>query len=572
MTQDAQTQRSHPAGGVAVAYAAVFAASTAAAALYLQPWVGTDSSIFPMGVDWLWQQAMFQVHGLAGPLGVTDHLAYPIGISGWALPQLGLLAGMFAWLTVGVVGIPAAAGVIWFQCLSAGLDSLAVLFALRAFPAGRRGPLPLVIAVAMGASLWTLSHQLNLALFALVPVVLGQLARWEASRRTGLPVIGLVVLAAASVVSPLWWVVVLALLLPAVALTPLLRRAWTVLRFTLLAWAAVLLGLAAQTLLFLWRSGPGADASRLPWQSNYFGGHLVDLLLGSPVVADILPRAERLAEGATLDVSWGIAMVALGTVSLIVLVRIPPRRVQGIPTLVLAGTTVASTLYWLSGGLGNLQAGIAVLLGTTSPARVWYRMLLVLAVVGGMWVVAALSRSSTPRRFEGTLLTTGALLLLLTWVVDLGVARREYTPPVPATQYTAMVENVRRNVAAGCPVAQLPNETVPNERVTTVSFSKDPLTYRIYLPFALAPEFRWSGGSFVAGQTAEENPVTGVAVEATKQDFETLRREGFCAVLFDKGLSQKAQEQGVDIEGRTLDASVGPPVWQDDTYALYVLR
>jgi hypothetical protein len=112
---------------------------------------------------------------------------------------------------------------------------------------------------------------------------------------------------------------------------------------------------------------------------------------------------------------------------------------------------------------------------------------------------------------------------------------------------------------------------VPNQRASEPAFVWDDLTYRSYLPFALAPEFRWSGGSYVAGQTAAENPVTGVAEQATAQDFAMLRAAGYCAVLFDKGVSQAALDNAVAIEGRTLDQSVGQPVWQDETYALFLL-
>jgi len=553
-------------------YLVTSASATLVAAVFLEPWNGTDLSIFPRGVDELWQQAMFQVFGLAGPVGTTDHLAYPIGMSGWALPQMGLFAGLFAWLTVGVGDVPAAASVLWFQAVCAGLNAMAMLFAARSFPAGRRGLLPVAIAVTMGASWWTAFHQLNLAFFAVLPVVLGVAVRAEVKGDRRIPIAAMGVVFLCTAISPMWWAVVLVMVLAAAAVAPLLRRNWLVLRMILQVWAAVLLSFIVQAALAAWHHGPGSDASREAWQSNWGGGHFVDLILGSPLVQEILPRDQLLIPGASVEAAWGIAPVLLSVIALLVLVRIPPVSVHARSTLFLASATVVSALFWLAGGLGNLQAAMAVLLGTVSPARAWYRVMLVLAIAGGMWLFAVLSRPSGPPKAERRLLAVVGAILLVAGALDLIIAHRNYPAPIPATKYAAMVDSVRGKVPAGCAVAQLPNETVPNQRASQPGIVWDDLTYRSYLPFALAPEFRWSGGSYVAGQTASDNPVTGVAQEATVQDFDRLRDAGYCAVLFDKGVSQAALDNQAAIEGRTIEESVGQPVWQDDIYALYLLN
>ena len=191
-----------------------------------------------------------------------------------------------------------------------------------------------VVAVTIGASIWVTSHQINLALFLVLPVTFAVIHRWDNGLldRPRYWVLGLFVLA---LVSPLWWVVVLVLLLPVAVLPALVRRDWQRSGHTLWVWGALLLGMLGQAALFLTLGkGPGNDTTRQAWASNYSGGHLVDLAVGSPAAVEYLPRIGLLTEGASPDSGWGFTSCLAAAIALLAVLTVPPIRSR------VGGTTV----------------------------------------------------------------------------------------------------------------------------------------------------------------------------------------------------------------------------------------
>lgn len=572
---DAAPDRRHSAESTAtrvLVYGLSAALAFIAVVVALRPYSAGMTDTFAFGGDWLWQQALFQVHGQAGPLGTTDHLAYPEGMSGWRLPQMGLLTGVFAWVTVGWLGVPSSAAVIWFVAVCAALNAAGIVFLLRSVLRTRWPVLTGVLAVTIGASIWVTSHQINLALFLVLPVTFAVIHRWDNSllNRPRYWVLGLFVLA---LVSPLWWVVVLVLLLPVAVLPALVRRDWQRSGHTLWVWGALLLGMLGQAALFLTLGkGPGNDTTRQAWASNYSGGHLVDLAVGSPAAVEYLPRIGLLTEGASPDSGWGFTSCLAAAIALLAVLTVPPIRSRvGGTTVFLAGATVAVTLFWFMGGLGNLQAGAAVLLGAVSPARAWNRMLLPLALLGAMWGFVLLRRwladspSPAVQRVTLGLLTLGlSAMFVADHVVN---PTRPYqlvtSPALPMTTFLSDTKDP-------CPVAQLPNETVPVERIKTTAF-KDPLKYTAYAPYTQLPDFYWSGGSYAPGQDPATHPVNAVPVALDAASLDQLAQAGFCAVTYSVAQAQLAQAQDVEIEGRDLAQDLPTPSWQDDTYKVWLL-
>lgn len=535
--------------------------------VYFQPWRFGADSAFNIGSDAIWQQAIFQVHAQAGVFGTTEHLAYPLGMSGWQLPQMGMLVGLFAWIS-GANGIPTAAAVLVFMALAAGINTAGVMYLLRAVTGPRLLGFRCVAAVTLGASVWTVDHQINLGLFVVVPIAIGLLLRWENGIGRRWPALTAVLVW--SVISGLWWVVVLFLLLPFVALPGLLRRQWREVRAVAACWAAVLAGIAVQGAIFLTRLGPGSDQTRQPWFSNYSYGHMVDLVIGSPLVRMVLPRRDALIEGGTVEASWGFTIVAAAAVALVVLLAVPSRRSREIGTSLLAGITISATLFWLGGGLANVQDAIAVLAGGTSPARVFYRMLLVIALAGLVWAEVILLTSTFSKRTIARISGTAAVLLALIWVGDLLAIRQRLIPPMPVTESAAVAE-IRRSLPP-CPIAQFPNEAIPGERVAVPGIGYHPDRYRGYVPYVLAPEYYWTAGSYAPGQADVPGLLSKTPQVLTAAATKELGDQGYCAVLFDKRLAARAQAQGVAIEGRSLSPDMPDPSWNDDRYALYPIE
>jgi hypothetical protein len=240
---------------------------------------------------------------------------------------------------------------------------------------------------------------------------------------------------------------------------------------------------------------------------------------------------------------------------------------------VLAGTTVVAVLFWLGGGLGNLQAGIAVAVGTVSPARAWYRMAVVLAVLGGAWMVWMFRHVrwlTTPRWpfvvLAGPLLASSVLLIggvgdLISRDSRFGFTAADADQPAsPGISFLS-------DSLDPCPVAQFPNEAVPASRIQRSSIV-DPRVYRGWVPYIIEPDFFWTAGVYDSNDPT--NGLGALPVALDNAAFARLEADGYCAVLFDKTMSARAIETSTVIEGREL-GSVPPPDFDDDRYAIFIL-
>lgn len=547
----------------------------------LRPWEYPGSYVFTSGNDWVWQQAAFQMHADGGPWGAVDSLSWPIGANVWRLPQWGLGAGLFAWVAVGWFGVGTAAGVLWFVVLAAAVNAAAMVVLLRRVGGAKLGPLTVAIAVALSATVFHVTHQINLGLFAVFPVVFAVLVSVTGRstgpaqlRRTGVEV---VLVAVVAVLSPLWWVSVLVLAIPFVALPLAFRRRWGGVVAVGAVWAAIAAAGLVQAGLHLVaaRGGPGADVSRTPWLSNYFSGHMTDLLIGSPIVERIAPDiVERLRPGASVAVGFGLPLIAAALVSVVAVVARAPRRSRsGVDLTALGALTVVFLLFWLGGGLGNLQAAGAVILDTVSPARGWFRMVIPLAVLGAAWVTVALEPPALPDRVgrpRTWLVVPGALMVGALAIADLFLLapRQEWTAPQAPQHDRAAIEFIRERTEP-CPVAQFPHEALPGGVITTGI--ADNRMYRGLVPYVIAPEYQWTAGSRQPDGQHVDDALAGVAEDASDADLDTLASRGVCAVVYDRLLGALATEQMAAVAGRSI-AATRPADYEDDRYVVYLLR
>jgi hypothetical protein len=425
-------------------------------------------------------------------------------------------------------------------------------------------------AISISSSVFVVTHQINLSLFVAVPFVLGACA--QSLRTEGRPSKRLVVaVVMVGFLTPLWWIVVLFLALPFFLLPFAVRRTWREALRVGVVWVAMCVGFAMQTVVFLLakRGGPGDDVSRGAFESNLWFGHLADLFTGSPLIRRALPGATgRLRPGTTLDIGYGIPLL-VGTLLVVALVlALPPRRNrEGRDTTLLSAMSITFLLYWLGGGLGNLQAAVAAAVGGVSPARIWYRMVLPLAIVGAAWLAVWSEGRYTIRRTRRWTAAAAALLVLLS-IGDLVVnddGALTYTAP-DAPQYDLPAIRYLEAHTHPCPVAQFPNEAIPNGVIAADSIIS-PNVYRGMIPYVIAPEYHWTAGSF---SRARPDALASMPGDITDADLVTLRRMGVCAVLYDRVAGGPAAAQEAPLAGRTVTFSQ-PADYHDDRYQLYLL-
>ena len=117
-----------------------------------------------------------------------------------------------------------------------------------------------------------------------------------------------------------------------------------------------------------------------------------------------------------------------------------------------------------------------------------------------------------------------------------------------------------------CRVAQFPNEAMPNLRIA--HGIGDTRTYKGLIPYILEPTYTWTSGSY------DPKNIKGLAnyPQMIKDvDFLELENQGYCAVLFDKELSQLAIDQNINIEGREI-STTRQVDYEDSMYQIFLLN
>lgn len=547
-------------------YLAVAVAACALVVIWGRVWTFPPGGLLANSADATWMQAMFVIHGETGVFGVSEHIAWPGGGSAWSYPQLGAFAGLFAWISVGWFGMAPATALWWWVAASAGLNAIGMLWFLRSLVGARFQLLVLTLAATFGAAVYSIGlvYHANLTLWVVLPYVFALLIRWDAlSHRKRW--VGLAILAVIAATSPLWWVVVAALMVGVMAVGDLITRNWR--RLALYGATVVCLfgGIALQGALRMLAGGdlPADELERPTRQSIDFAGRLLDLPLSSPLVNHLFPYPKEVLEQdvvpiVTIGTVGGIAAIVVAGV---VLWPLPRRSGPAVTLSVLLRGSAAALLFFLMGGLGHVQAGLALLAGTESPARVWLRMGHVMALLGAGWFVFWLRRRQ--KRRPGRLTSTPAAAIMagavgLLWVLDVVLIPKLVPVSPDSRPQSAAVQFLRARLAP-CPVAQLPVDSVPNR-----FFRGLELGYQGFVPFILAPEFFWSYGS---------HPVPGVVntLPATvgPSEFAALKAAGYCAVLYDKELVAAAGQR--ELEGKIIDEQVGAPDLRTPRFDVYLL-
>jgi hypothetical protein len=545
----------------------------------LNPWAPWADGVFQDGGDFLWIQAMTEAAGQTGPAGSTLHLGWPVGYSQWSHPQLGLAYLTLAAILVAWVGL-SSAGAVWFLlAVSAGLSSVCVVFLFRSLVGNRVWGLSLVLAWVLCTSpyVWMKATHTNVALFFLIPLMFAVILRLDFTKRRTYWAL-LFCLLLASTASPLWWVIVGLLVAILLLLVQLVRRSWSSAICLVAVTSSIVVGAFGQFLLVRHFAIPGAAESRGPWDSNVVGGFLADLILASPFVNAHVPWGANLRIGGSVEL--GFVGIVGGTAAILAVIV----AISGVfvsrsneKQLLLSQMTLIVLLFFITGGLGNLQAALAVVLGSASPARAWSRLIIVLAILGCTWAVVIIDAWREKRKAQGVdrprwmlvWLTGFATFCACAGLLDTAWSTRVIpTPNNELPEYGAV--SYLAETRAPCPVAQLPQDGFTRYRLesdvgTPVDVNKYP--WRGFIPYLLEPEFSWSFTSWIPNAKIAMNRVGSTLDD---QSLKLLKDEGFCAVLYDKALADAARKQGVFMEGRRLGNGIEPD-FDSERYSVYNL-
>jgi hypothetical protein len=531
--------------------------------------------------DILFFQAQAQVVADNGLFGRSGQLGWPGDYSIWSFPQAGFGIGALFFIFGALFQASSSTTLVLSLASLAGFNSAASLFFFRSLSKVKKlNFYSLTSAVSISTSPFVLlkMEHINVAGFFLVPLAIGLALRVK--QKPGSPAsfgIAFLSLALASVLSPMWWIVVTLFLVGMWALAQLAARKTRSVIGTALVLCSTLIGFAAQALVFA--TAPNSLATgRGVWDSNIYGGRLTDFLVASPFLNSVFDISSLLRAGASEELSlvgfWGALCAALAVIAPVVMIfaqrALDSRFVQ------LLGLSVLVSLTFISGGFGNLQASILWIFGEASPARAWARLAIVLSLLGAALILLALEKkldavslSGAGKREENTRLP----LVAATLVALLSIADYTHTSPPDAwiafsklDEYKA-VEFIEERFEKDCPVLQLPMESTP--------WYKSPYTeefpsvmYGGYIPFLMSPERSWSFGDL--DQTERRQVfVDEVSTEVTPAAVKTLRDTGFCLVLFDKRLATASIDSGSLNKGTYISDVFGTPLFVSERFDVY---
>ena len=541
-------------------------------------WVHHDVNSFTVQThgDQAWVQASAQVAMQSGPFATNEHAGWFSGFNPWAYPGLGSL-GFYvgAWI-LGLVSNSSSNVLSGLMAATAVLVALATYSALRL--ATPRRVLPLVAfwgGLALGLSPYVLSKMghYSVAAWYLFPVTLAvvgvltrDLAKWVRWSALGL-------LAIASLMSPLWWILIdCYFLILAIGISLLLRK-WQWVRRTALLLGATVLGGLLPVFLTLANTVPGGTTNRQPWDSTYFSGSLVDFLVGSTWLNAGIPRLELLLPGASNELSTVGLIPALAALAAVVIaagafIGLGPRWRQGGAWLLV--TTQLALLSFLTLGLGTLQEAVLALIGIESPLRGWSRLSIFIALLGmiliASWLSDRISAMRAWRRVSRTLVL-GAATVVTALVVVLDATNVVLMPPrglstleeLPAVKYLAG--------EGDCPVAQLPVGSFPDFPMADGSPESITYFYRGFVPYILNPQGKWSFGA--AAGTDSDLLMRSLPPVAGAVEFAALKAAGYCAVLYDKQYSNWVQTRSLDWHAQSLSGV--SPSWTSERFDVYLL-
>ena len=525
-----------------------------------------------VGGDLTGEMFAIKVATKANLIGVFNTVGWPHGFGIWAEPLLGLGPYYFAFIIGNLFAIDNV-GVIYTLTMATGImfNSISAWWMVENEFKDKK--FPLYFSLIIGISPFALMRfgHMPVAWLFFPLILLGvafRLSRNQISRRKAL-----LVLFVTGAWSPLWWLIVF--LMITLLMNVILAINFKKSSKNFIDWFIILIGtgisiVPSLVLNFLSRNYAG-ETSRFPWQSNTFGGKLSDILLSSPFLNQIFNLKSKLSEGVSPEAPNSYVGILLGILVFYLIFQIllnQKIRSDLLPTNFYL-LSVVILLFFITGGFGNLQAGLLVIFDQVSPARTWFRLIFFLGALGLFFWLKSLESSKL--RISTTNLVLGASILLTAFD-----SKFIEFPKVIDKQEIAEYKSIEflDSTTKNCPVLQIPIDTYPlNQDFTFTNGSK--FAYNQMIPFLLSDNNQWSLVGIPGNKYWED--YRSIPVEINETDLVQIKNKGFCAILFDKDFSdwQITRKAGLDYTQGFwpgLKVKVKLADFEDARYKVYLLN
>ena len=523
--------------------------------------------------DGIFTQVQIQSFVDGAILGHTNHLGFPFGYSHWLSPQFSFLEGIFIWILGNIFlftnyGLISIIGLTTIFCNSLSMHYLGSVLTKNRLIAFTFG----IIGLATPYALNSLMHPHVMKIF-IIPMTLVLLIKLINKESIEFSFIGLLVITILG--SSLFWInVFLAIFIVLISIQLLdvvLRKTKEdFLVYYLKVGIYIFIGFLFNSGLYYYNKNLMGDRDRLAWQSDLFSGKFTDVLLGSPFLNRYISQLQNIIPGSSPE-TWammlGIPLMISFVVGLYFSISFISPLAKNNLFSAFKQISIVSVLFFVLGGLSNLQASFFVIIGSASPMRTWSRLSILIAILGLCLFFLTFQLNANRTKFVAVPLLIFALVEVFS-VNKLFDAKSNWSEQ----EVYGAVTFIEKQLDP-CPVLQLPIDTylLPQSALDQ--------GYRYYwsglVPYVALPEFNWTAAIYtnsVGWNELEKLPST-----ITKETFSKISKT-YCAILFDKNFSQYQIDRKAGLNstqglwpGLRIDTDVLPE-FEDTRFSIFILK
>ena len=530
-----------------------------------------DSDLAYSGGDFTFEVFITKLASEGNFLGISNNVGWPEGFAVWSNPAYGF-GPYYVSLLFSLIFESINVYQLYFLVLVVGLSINSLAGYWMAEKEFSNKIFPLLIGLSIGLSpfgLLRIGH-MPVAWFYFPLILIGVVFRLNRGQIRKFH--AFLILAIGGIFSPLWWTLATLLIAFFVFFTTLLKKQRFLQDF--MNWGSILAGIITSILptfsLMVVSRNYSGEGSRFPWQSDVFGGRFLDLVLSSPFLNERLNLIEKLQEGISPEAKTSFIGLVLGLSVIILFIYILndqnykldiPRDFKKLSLIIL--------LFFTVGGLGNLQAGFFVLFDQVSPARDWFRLGVVLGILG----LFILFKFLESMNLSNPKIVFVSIVMVVLSILDLNsITKRNFIKTSDLIEYSPT--NFLDTNTRDCPVLQIPIDTYPLMQ-DFLGQNGDKFTYSQMIPYTLSSNNKWS--LVATPNNAYWKTYREIPSEINIENIKYIEQNGFCAILFDKDFStwQIERNAGLDFTpGAWPGLRVNLPKidFENDRYQVYLLQ
>jgi len=528
-----------------------------------------DNSVIFLA-DGLQNQARVEILINNGFFGITENIGYPTGENVWNNPSIGLGNSLIVLILAKLFGLESGQILMTLFFLGGTANVGGIFLLSTTLNLGKYNRFAFVVLGSLTPYYFMKFEHFTVGVYFLLPIYLFVLISFLAQTNSKRNLFSILIISA--FFSSIWWVIVL-IILSLFNLFVILLKFFTSselsLKKLIIFYSGSILALITTLIpsyLLLYKSQKYIGESRVaPWQSEIFGGKFSDFVAGSLILEKLNPNIfNSIKPGLSVELAYlGIPLMFFSIYFLYQVLSYPlnSNRFTSNNQNYLIQFGITAILFFVLGGLGNLQSTIFYILSIDPPARAWSRLSILIALFGLYFFFARLVSDSKQMWLN----------LFIFVLVVLSLIESVLSPKAPfiikeSSEHYAATKFISSQVTS-CPILQIPVDTTPIPQ----DFKNDnngAFYYANYVPYIIEPNLQWSYGSWVQSPGWYYSAV--VPSEVSLNWLLSESEVQYCAVLYDKKFADWRGLSAVEWPGLRITGMKSN--YSDDRFNVYIIN